>query len=100
MSIRAFIIRRYRLYINYTSCFLSQLGRIMSDDGDSCIIPPPTTPTPRPIPTLPPAVKTATTAVTKTASTLLIIFVGITLFLFASLRVFDDGRVIQVSGYS
>ncbi len=32
----------------------------------------------------------------RTASTLLIIFVGITLFLFFSMRIFDDGRVIQV----
>jgi len=79
-----------------TQC-VCQLGRIMSDDEELCIIPPKTTPTPRPIPTLPAAVKTATTAVTKTASTLLIIFTGITLFLFASLRVFDDGRVIQMN---
>lgn len=74
-----------------------QLGRIMNDAGDECIVPPPEPPTERPIPTLPPAVKTATTAVTKTASTLLIIFVGITLFLFASLRIFDDDRVIQMN---
>ena len=73
-----------------------QLGRIMDAAKENCIVPPPTTPTPRPIPTLAPAVKTATTAVTKTASTLLIIFVGITLFLFATLRIFDDDRVIQV----
>ena len=69
-----------------------QLGRIKDDSGEKCIIPPPTTPTPRPIPTLAPAVKTATTAVTKTASTLLVIFVGVTIFLFAALRIYDDGR--------
>ncbi|TRY76932.1 hypothetical protein TCAL_10625 [Tigriopus californicus] len=74
-----------------------QLGRIMNDKDDACIVPPPTTPTPRPNPTLPAAVKTATTAVTRTASTLLIIFTGITLFLFASLRIYDDGRVIQMN---
>ena len=72
-----------------------QLGRIM--DNQKCIVPPPTTPTPRPNPTLPPEVKAATTAVTRTASTLLIIFVGITLFLFISLRIFNDDRVIQMN---
>ncbi len=74
-----------------------QLGREMNAARDGCIIPPPKPPTPRPIPTLAPAVKMATTAVTKTASTLLIIFVGTTLFLFASLRIFDDDRVIQMN---
>ncbi len=79
-----------------TEC-VCQLGRIMNDAGDECIIPPPTPSTERPIPTLAPAVKTATTAVTRTASVILIIFVGVTLFLFISLRIFDDGRVIQMN---
>ena len=79
-----------------TEC-VCQLGRIMDEKGENCIVPPPTTPTERPIPTLAPAVKVATTAVTRTASTILIIFTGITLFLFASLRIYDDGRVIQMN---
>ena len=79
-----------------TEC-VCQLGRIMDDKGENCIVPPPTTPTERPNPTLPPAVKVATTAVTRTASMILIIFTGITLFLFASLRIYDDGRVIQMN---
>ncbi len=78
-----------------TEC-MCQLGRDMNEAGDECIIPPPSPTTDRPIPTLEPAMKTATTAVTRTASVILIVFVGITLFLFISLGIFDDGRVIQV----
>ena len=48
--------------------------------------PTPATPTPRPIPTLPVQVKVITTAITKSASTILIIFVAITLILFALFR--------------
>ena len=62
-----------------------------------CDIAPPPAPTPRPIPTLPPKVKAVTTAVTKSASTILIICVGITLFLFATLRIYDYARVIQLN---
>lgn len=69
-----------------------QMGKIFSADGLECVDPPPTTPTPRPIPTMAPAVKTVSTGMTKTASTLLIIFVGITLILFAALRVWDPAR--------
>lgn len=74
-----------------------QLGRIMNDDKTECMIPPGTTSTQRPIPTLPPALETVSIVITRTASTVLIIFVGITLFLFFSLRIFDDGRVIQMN---
>ena len=45
-----------------TDC-VCQLGRVMSKNNDACVIPPPTTPTPRPDPTLPPDVKVAATAV-------------------------------------
>ena len=45
-----------------TKC-VCQLGRVMNEEGDGCIIPLPTTPTPRPDPSLAPAVKLATTAV-------------------------------------
>ena len=69
-----------------------QMGKIFDDSGLECVDPPPTTPTPRPIPTMKPAVKAVTTGMTKTASTLLIIFVTITLVIFAVLRIFDHGR--------
>ena len=42
-----------------TNC-VCQLGRVMNEEGDECIIPLPTTPTPRPAPSLAPAVKMAT----------------------------------------
>ena len=44
-----------------------------------------------------PAVKPVVIAVTKSASTLLITFTGITIFLFASLRIYDYARVIQLN---
>jgi len=78
----------------YCEC---QLGRIMTEAKDQCIVPPPVTPTERPIPTLEPNVKVVTTIVTRTASAVLIGFVGATLFLFASLRIYDHGRVIQMN---
>jgi len=74
-----------------------QLGRMMSPDGSECVIPPPTTPTPRPIPTLAPEVKQVTDAVTRSASTILIIFTVITFALFLSLRVYEVARVIQMN---
>ena len=40
------------------------------------------------------AVKAVTSGMQKTASTLLIVFVGITLVLFAMLRIYNTGRVI------
>ena len=42
-----------------------QLGRVMDDEKENCVVPDPTTPTPRPNPTLPPELKTATTAITR-----------------------------------
>lgn len=75
-----------------------QLGKSYDKDtGLTCVDPPPTTPTPRPIPTLQPEVKAATTGLTKTASTILIVFVVITLVLFGVLRIFDNARVIQMN---
>ena len=74
-----------------------RFGRIKSEDGQQCLVPPPTSPTPRPIPTLAPEVKLATSAVTRSASTVLIIFVVATLILFMSLKVFDTARVIQMN---
>ena len=74
-----------------------QLGRVKDSSGARCRRPDPTTPTPRPIPTIEPAVKTATSAVTKSASTVLIVLVLITVFLFASMKIFDVARVIQMN---
>lgn len=74
-----------------------QMGRVFLPSTGQCIKPLPMPPTPRPIPTLSPGVKTATTAVTKSASSLLIIFVGITLVLFAFFRIYDIARVIQMN---
>jgi len=73
-----------------------QLGTIMKADNSSCIVPPPTTPTPRPIPTLPTVTKAATSAISRGASTLIIIFLSISLILFLVFRIFDPHRCIQM----
>jgi len=73
-----------------------QMGTVMKSDNSSCIVPPPTTPTPRPIPTLPAATKAVTGAVSRTASTLIIIFLTITIVLFLIFRIFDPHRIIQM----
>ena len=73
-----------------------QMGTVMKSDNSSCIVPPPTTPTPRPIPTLEPQTKAVASAVTRTASTLIIIFLSITIVLFLVFRIFDPHRVIQM----
>ena len=62
-----------------------------------CVIPPPATPSERPIPTLAPNIKVVTGIITRSASTILIIFVGVTIFLFGSLRIYDHARVIQLN---
>jgi len=74
-----------------------QMGKIFDDSGLECVDPPATTPTPRPIPTMKAAVKAVASGMTKTASTLLIIFVTITLVIFGVLKIFDHGRVIQMN---
>ncbi|XP_068212022.1 adhesion G-protein coupled receptor D1-like [Palaemon carinicauda] len=73
------------------------MGFEMHPSGKSCIRPPPTTPTPRPIPTLPPAQKVVATVISKSASTIIIIMVSLTLALFLFLRVFTPDRVIQMN---
>ncbi|XP_064091051.1 adhesion G-protein coupled receptor D1-like [Macrobrachium nipponense] len=73
------------------------MGYEMNPDKTSCIRPPPTTPTPRPIPTLAPEQKVVATVISKSASTLIIIMVSITLGLFLFLRVFTTDRVIQMN---
>ena len=69
-----------------------QMGKIFDDSGEVCVDPPPPSSTPRPIPTMAPAVKAVARGMQKTASTLLIIFVSITLALFAILRIYNTGR--------
>ncbi|XP_068212021.1 adhesion G-protein coupled receptor D1-like [Palaemon carinicauda] len=73
------------------------MGYEMNPDKSSCIRPPPTTPTPRPIPTLAPEQKVVATVISKSASTLIIIMVTITLALFLFLKVFTTDRVIQMN---
>lgn len=73
------------------------MGYDMNPDGTACIRPPPTTPTPRPIPTLPPEQKVVATVISKSASTLIIIMVSITLALFFLLRIFTIDRIIQMN---
>ncbi|CAL4061987.1 unnamed protein product, partial [Meganyctiphanes norvegica] len=82
---------------NPSSHCVCTMGYTLSKDGKTCIRPPPTTPTPRPIPTLPEEQKTVATVISKTASTILIIFVSITLILFLILRIFSIDRVIQMN---
>jgi hypothetical protein len=43
-----------------TKC-VCQMGKVFAADGVTCITPPATTPTPRPIPTMKPATKSITT---------------------------------------
>jgi len=75
-----------------------QMGKIWLDSSNTtCVDPPPPTPTPRPIPTMAADLKAVTSGMQKTASTLLIIFVSITLGLFAMLRIYNTGRVIQMN---
>ena len=61
-----------------------QMGRVLLPETGQCIVPLPPPPTPRPIPVLEVEVKTATTYATRSASTVLIVFVGTTLILFAA----------------
>jgi len=75
---------------------ICQMGTVMKADNSACIVPPPTTPTPRPIPTMAPAIKSVTTGMSKSASTLIIIFLTISLLLFLVFRIFDPSRVIHM----
>ena len=74
-----------------------QMGTIMKEDHSECIAPPPTTPTPRPDPTLPPVQKAVSQAITRSASTIIIVFLVVTLGIFLALRIFDASRVIHMN---
>ena len=67
-----------------------QMGRVLLPETGQCIVPLPPPPTPRPIPVLEVEVKTATTYATRSASTVLIVFVGTTLILFAAFRYYNS----------
>ncbi|XP_050722164.1 adhesion G-protein coupled receptor D1-like [Eriocheir sinensis] len=73
------------------------MSYIMNEAKTACILPPPTSPTPRPIPTLPPAQKVVATVISKTASTIIIICVSICLIIFLVLRIFTEDRIIQMN---
>lgn len=73
-----------------------QMGTVMKADNSSCIVPPPTTPTPRPVPTMAAQVKSITGGMSKGASSLIIVFLTITLVLFLIFRVFTPSRVIHM----
>ncbi|KAF2363265.1 Thrombospondin type-1 (TSP1) repeat [Trinorchestia longiramus] len=68
----------------------------LQEDG-SCERPRPTPPTPRPIPTMEAEQKQVATVISKTASSVLIFFVTVTLCLFLVLRIFTIDRVIQMN---
>ena len=72
------------------------MGTVMKADNSSCIVPPPTTPTPRPVPTMAAQVKSITGGMSKGASSLIIVFLTITLVLFLIFRVFTPSRVIHM----
>ena len=72
-----------------------RMGKVFDEEtGTVCVDPIPTTTT-RPIPTMAADIKAVTSGMQKTASTLLIIFVTITLTLFFVLRIFDGGRLVE-----
>ncbi|XP_053628486.2 putative adhesion G protein-coupled receptor E4P [Cherax quadricarinatus] len=73
------------------------MGYKMSPTKTSCVRPPPSTPTPRPIPTMPPAQKVVATVISKSASTVIIICLSICLCIFFVFRIFTPDRVIQMN---
>jgi len=74
-----------------------QMGKVFDEETGTVCVDPIITTTTRPIPTMAPNIKAVTSGMQKTASTLLIVFVGITLVLFAMLRITNTGRVIQMN---
>ncbi|CAG0882076.1 unnamed protein product [Cyprideis torosa] len=73
------------------------LGYELNKAKDACIRPMPPPPTPRPIPTLKPEIKTVVTIITTSASSIILVFLGITLGIFILLRIFTRDRVIQMN---
>lgn len=75
---------------------ICQMGTVMKADNSSCIVPPPTTPTPRPVPTMAAAVKAVTGSLSKGASTVIIVFLTVTLLLFLCFCIWTPSRVIHM----
>lgn len=73
------------------------LGYVMDSSSHTCLRPVPPTPTPRPIPTMDTMEKTISIVITRTASTILLVCVGITLGLFILMRIFTADRIIQMN---
>ncbi|XP_067129314.1 putative adhesion G protein-coupled receptor E4P [Centruroides vittatus] len=73
------------------------MGYVLDAEEWKCKAPKPPEPTPRPIPTMDPVEKTVSIVVTRTASTVLLIMVGLTLALFLLLRIFTIDRIIQMN---
>ncbi|XP_055939758.1 adhesion G-protein coupled receptor D1-like isoform X2 [Argiope bruennichi] len=73
------------------------MGYQLDEKNWKCKEKPPEKPTPRPIPVLSPVEKVVAVVVTKTASTVLLVMVGITLTLFIIMRIFTVDRVIQMN---
>ncbi|GAB6029539.1 hypothetical protein CHUAL_005289 [Chamberlinius hualienensis] len=67
------------------------------DANGECSRPSPLPPLPRVIPTLDEVQKTVVIVITRTASTILLITVGLTLLLFIIMRIFTTDRVIQMN---
>ena len=72
-----------------------QMGKVFDKETGTICVDPIITTTPRPIPTMAPNIKAVTSGMQKTSSTLLIVFVAITLVLFAVLRIYDGGRFVS-----
>ncbi|XP_054724738.1 adhesion G-protein coupled receptor G6-like [Uloborus diversus] len=73
------------------------MGYELDERNWICKEKPPVKPTPRPIPTLSPVQKVVAVVVTKTASTVLLVMVSLTLALFIIMRIFTVDRVIQMN---
>ena len=61
------------------------------------MLPPLTSPRPVPDPTLPPKLKPVVLGTNKSASSLLIGFLVVTLFIFGAMRIYTTPRVIQMN---
>ena len=74
-----------------------QMGKVFDKETGTVCVDPIVTTTSRPIPTMAANIKAVTSGMQKTSSTLLIIFVSLTLALFGVLRIYDGGRFVNIS---